>query len=148
MEQGFEAFQVAMLIKEIHSSLMRDLDCSLLDSGLTPQQIMVIKLIAHKGKITISELCDEMSLSKGTVSGIVSRLEAAGHVRKFKEVRDKRATYVAFSEQGEAFAREYRDLMNDSFKSVFRNFSREELLSAKKELLALKEKLKGGPKDE
>lgn len=146
MEKGFEAFQVAMLIKEIYSLVMRNIDCGLLDSGLTHQQIMVIKLIAHKNEITISELCDEMALTKGTVSGIVSRLETAGYVEKQKNNEDKRTTYVVFSEKGKEFAKEYKDVMNNSFKSVFKNFSNEEMIESKKNLLKLRDKFKEGRK--
>ena len=107
---------------------------------------MVIKLIVHKNEITISELCEEMALTKGTVSGIVSRLEAAGYVEKQKNNEDKRATYVVFSEKGKEFAKEYKDVMNNSFKSVFKNFSNEEMIESKKNLVKLRDKFKEGRK--
>lgn len=142
MENGFEAFQIAMLIKEIYSIVIHNIDCGLLDSGLTHQQTMVIKLIAHENEITISELCEEMALTKGTVSGIVSRLEDAGYIKKLKYNDDKRTTYVVFSDKGKEFANEYRDIMNNSFKSVFKNFSDEEMIEVKKNLMKFRDKFK------
>ena len=38
-------------------------------------------------------------LAKGTVSGIVSRLENMGYVEKFKDEKDKRNTYIVFSKE-------------------------------------------------
>ena len=70
-----EEFQVAKLINELYSKMNQIMSNQLKDTGLTHQQTMIIKLIAHNKKITISEICNEMTLSKGTVSGIVSRLE-------------------------------------------------------------------------
>ncbi len=104
-----DSFEIAMLIKEIYSSTVGAVSCGLKEIGLTHQQIMVIKLIAHNKKVNISELCEEMSLSKGTVSGIVTRLESLGYVKKIKLENDKRNTYVTFSDKGLEFAKEYKN---------------------------------------
>lgn len=142
MESGFECFEIAMLIKEIYSSTMNILSKNLKDSGLTHQQIMVIKLVAHKKEITISELCDEMSLAKGTVSGIVQRLENADFVKKVKSENDKRNTYVTFSKKGLEFAKEFRYTINESFDEVFKNFTKEEMDEAKVSLKKIRDKIK------
>ena len=112
-------------------------------SGFTNQQIMVIKLIAHNGQVTISQLCDEMFLAKGTVSGIVKRLEEAGYVRKIKNEEDKRNTYVTFSDKGLEFAKKFRNDINKSFDEIFRNFTEEEIVEVKSNLLKLRNKIKG-----
>ena len=127
MYHNSEAFNIAMLIKEISSRTMSVVSNSLKDSGLTHQQIIVIKLVAHKKEITISEICEEMSLSKGTVSGIVQRLTKAGYIKKEKHETDKRNTYITFSEKGIDFAREFMGTINESFGSIFKDCTREEL---------------------
>ena len=91
-----DSFEVAMLIKEIYANTMGTVSKSLRESGLTNQQIMVIKLIAHNKQVNISQLCEEMSLSKGTISGIVARLEKADYVKKIKDEKDKRNTCCIF----------------------------------------------------
>ena len=89
-----DSFKILMLIREIHSKSINKIESSLLGSGLTHQQIIVLKFVAHNKKINISQLCKEMYLSKGTVSGIVNRLEQAGYIKKFKYESDKRNTYI------------------------------------------------------
>lgn len=138
----YDSFEIAMLIKEIYASTIVKVSDNLKDSGLTHQQTMVIKLIAHRGRITISELCKEMSLAKGTVSGIVSRLEAADYIKKIKLENDKRNTYVEFSDKGLEYARSFRDQINESFDSVFKNFTNEEAQETKENLIKLRDKLK------
>lgn len=138
----YDSFEIAMLIKEIYASTIEIVNDNLKESGLTHQQTMVIKLIAHKGKITISELCKEMSLAKGTVSGIVSRLEAADYVKKIKYDNDKRNTYVEFSDKGYEFARDFRNEINKSFDKIFENFTDDEVKETKKNLIELRNKLK------
>lgn len=139
---SFDSFEIAMLIREIYSSTMNIISSSLRDSGLTHQQIMIIKLIAHNGEVNISQICEEMSLAKGTVSGIVQRLEALGYVEKVKHELDKRNTYVRFSEKGTKFAKEFRYKINESFNKVFENFTEEEGIRLKEELKKLKSKIK------
>lgn len=142
MKSPASSFEIIMLIKEIYSHINTQIGCSMKDSGLTPQQTMVIKLIAHNKEVTITRLCEEMSLAKATVSGIVQRLEEAGYVEKVKKEDDKRNTYIVFSEQGKALATRFKAAMNDSFSDVFKNLSEQELLSINDALKLLAEKMK------
>ncbi|MBO3445763.1 MarR family transcriptional regulator [Clostridium sp. CCUG 7971] len=138
----FDSFEIAMLIKEIYASTMGTISNNLKDSGLTHQQVMVIKLIAHNGKINISQICEEMSLAKGTVSGIVTRLENTGYVKKVKHENDKRNTYVTFADKGLEFAKEFRTTINQSFDKIFENFTEEEIKEVKESLLKIRNKIK------
>lgn len=137
-----DSFEVAMLIKEIYANTMGTVSKNLRESGLTNQQIMVIKLIAHNKQVNISQLCEEMSLSKGTVSGIVARLEKADYVKKIKYEKDKRNTYVAFSDKGVEFAKNFIEEINGSFDKVFENFTEEEVNQVKDALTKLRNKIK------
>lgn len=139
----YDSFEIAMLIKEIYANTMGIVSENLKESGFTNQQIMVIKLIAHNGQVTISQLCDEMFLAKGTISGIVKRLEEAGYVKKIKNEEDKRNTYVTFSDKGMEFAKKFRNDINKSFDEIFRNFTEEEIIEVKSNLLKLRNKIKG-----
>ena len=133
---------MAMLIKEIYSSTINVLSYSLKESGLTHQQIMVIKIIGHNKEVTISNLCEEMHLAKGTVSGIVQRLKKMDYVEKVKYDNDKRNTYVRFSDKGRKFAKEFMMEINCSFDMVFDEFSVEEGNRAIEELRRIKNKIK------
>lgn len=137
-----KGFEMVMLIKEIYSSMNCQIGNSMKASGLTPQQILVIKLIAHNKEMTISKLCEELSLAKGTVSGIVSRLEESGYLQKEKRESDKRNTYITFSEKGKAFAKEFRGSMNHSFEQAFERLTEEEIEEITHALKLLKHKMK------
>ncbi|WP_425321721.1 MarR family winged helix-turn-helix transcriptional regulator [Clostridium senegalense] len=142
MSDTMNSFEIAMLIKEIYSMTTNSISNSLKPCGLTHQQIMVMKLIGHKKKITISQLCEEMSLAKGTVSGIVQRLENAGYVKKIKDDKDKRNTYVVFSEKGLEFAKEFRTSINNTFDKLFESLSIEEHKKIEEALKLLSKKMK------
>lgn len=133
-----DSFEIAMLIKEIYADTVGIVSCNLKDCGLTHQQITVIKIVAHEKKVTVSDLCDRMSLSKGTVSGIVTRLEEAGYVEKLRSEKDKRITYITFTNKGKTFAKEYKDTMNNSFNKIVENLTEDEIKELKENLLKIK----------
>ncbi len=83
-----------------------------------------------------------MSLAKGTVSGIVSRMEKAGYVKKVKDEHDNRNTYVTFSDKGIEFAKEFRKEINSSFDKVFENFTYDEIKEIKNSLIKLRDGIK------
>lgn len=127
MDRRADSFRLAMLIREIYSMSMHSVDECLGESGLTHQQVIVVKLIAHNGDMTVSDLCSHMSLSKGTVSGILTRLAERGYIEKYKKEDDLRNTYVRFTTKGSDFALEFRDMMKRSFDGIFGESSDEDL---------------------
>ncbi|MGL4344432.1 MAG: MarR family winged helix-turn-helix transcriptional regulator [Cellulosilyticaceae bacterium] len=137
------SFEIVMMIKEIYGVMNSHMSCSMKGSGLTPQQTMIIKLVAHHGEVTMSTLCQEMSLAKATVSGIVQRLEEAGYIRKLKKDQDKRNTYIVFSDKGNKFASEFRETMNHSFEDLFENLTDDEIMQVKASLKLLANRIKG-----
>ncbi len=88
-----------MLLKELYSKTMYTVEENFKENGLTHQQIIVIKLIAHNQELTISQLCDEMSLAKGTVSGIISRLEQIGYIENSRNLMIKEIHTLSLQQQ-------------------------------------------------
>ncbi|WP_373599396.1 MarR family winged helix-turn-helix transcriptional regulator [Paraclostridium bifermentans] len=137
-----DSFKIVMLIREVYSKVMNKIEESLADSGLTHQQIMVLKIVAHNKEINITQLCNEMYLSKGTVSGIVNRLEKADYIKKVKYPEDKRNTYISFSNKGLEFAKEFRIKVEETFGNLFDNLTDKEKDEIYVTLNLIKEKLK------
>lgn len=142
MKINYDCFRIAMLLKELYSKTMYTVEENFKENGLTHQQIIVIKLIAHNQELTISQLCDEMSLAKGTVSGIISRLEQIGYIEKFKKSNDKRNTYVKFTTTGFEFATNFKIKMQESFDDIFKNCDENELSDLVKNLRNILAKVK------
>ncbi|MCK8061196.1 MULTISPECIES: MarR family winged helix-turn-helix transcriptional regulator [unclassified Fusibacter] len=134
------AFQIVMLIRELYGKVSCQLNENMTAHQLTHQQLIVIKLIAHHKKLTVNDLCKEMSLTKGTVSGIISRLEKQGILQKEHDVKDKRSVWISFSPEGLKIARELRETMNHSFEALFDDIDlskRTEIIDTLKYLLAI-----------
>jgi DNA-binding MarR family transcriptional regulator len=113
------AFKIVMLIRELYGKVNTQLSESMTTHQLTHQQLIVIKLIAHQKKMTVKDFCKEMSLSKGTISGILTRLEKQNIIKKEHDEKDKRITWISFAEEGLKIALELRETMNTSFESLF-----------------------------
>lgn len=93
---------------------------------LTPQQLLIVKLIGHQGRVTISSLCQQMSLSKGTVSGIVSRMVTMGILEKHHDTEDRRTIWIQFSPSGQELAVHFRSHMASVLSALVQDFSPQE----------------------
>ena len=142
MPRSEATFATAQLIRDLHSLCMKRVGRSMADSGLSHQQTMIVRLLAHGKMLKVSDLCREMSLTKGTVSGILGRMEESGHIEKYKEGRDRRNTYIRFTAQGRAFASGSRGILADSFDRLFAGFTETELEETRESLSGILDKMK------
>lgn len=135
-------FEIIMMIKEIYSLMNSQIGSGMKASGLTNQQVMVIKILAHQKEVTLTGLCNELSLTKATMSGIIKRLEELDYVVKQKKDEDKRNTYITLSEKGNSFAYQFKQTMNNSFCNVFKDLTPDEMNKIKQALRILTIKMK------
>lgn len=130
-------FKIALLIKEINSKINYKVTEELKNIGLTVPQITAIKFIAHRKKVTVSELSEEMNITKATVSGILNRLENMNIIKRIRSKEDKRIVYIVFSDEGLSLAKDIKHIMNNCFENIFSNVSKEDLISIDKHLSSL-----------
>jgi DNA-binding MarR family transcriptional regulator len=58
--------------------------------GLTGPQLIILEELTRRGEISVGELSSAISLSMATVTGIISRLEKRGLVRRRRDEDDRR----------------------------------------------------------
>jgi DNA-binding MarR family transcriptional regulator len=90
-------------------------------------QITAIRLVAHAGSLTMSQICSEMNASPSTVAGIIDRLEAAGILERKRSEVDRRVINVRLAAAGsekEVFARQ---AMDTCFSKAFEAIAEAEL---------------------
>ena len=63
-------------------------------TGLTAPQIMLLQAIRDKGRASIGELANDISLSQATVTTIMDRLEKRGLVYRQRSQEDKRKVHA------------------------------------------------------
>mgnify|MGYP001619965091 CR=1 FL=1 len=62
--------------------------------GLTTPQLLVLRAIQPQGEITVTALAQAVSLSQGTVTSIIDRLESRGLVTRERARTDKRKVLI------------------------------------------------------
>ncbi len=66
--------------------------------GLTGPQLIILQELSN-GEMTVSELARTISLSQGTVTDIIQRLEKKGLIIKTRSSRDKRRVLITLSDK-------------------------------------------------
>jgi DNA-binding MarR family transcriptional regulator len=70
--------------------------------GLTGPQLVCLRTVGARGKMTPSELAKEVSLSQATITGIIDRLAARQLVARERSTNDRRLVSVVISAAGRA----------------------------------------------
>ena len=73
--------------------------------GITATQLNVLKLLEEIGDLTLSQLSKRMVSTNSTVTGIVDRMVAAGHVAREQSADDRRVWKIRLTPQGRAVAK-------------------------------------------
>lgn len=80
--------------------------------GLTYPQFLVLLVLLEKDDIPISEIGDRLLLDSGTLTPLLKRLEAAGHVKRQRGSVDEREVLIRLTKAG----RDLREPMLDACK--------------------------------
>jgi len=70
------------------------------DIGLTYPQYLVLLVLWEEKSITVRRLGQRLQLDSGTLSPLLKRLEAAGHVRRDRSPTDERSVEVTLTDAG------------------------------------------------
>ena len=89
-----EVQSIADYFNSIHAILRRGTQTDIAGSGLTAQQVNLLRILAFTDGLTLKQISERMSLAHSTVSGIVDRLEKKGAVERHLDEKDKRFTRV------------------------------------------------------
>src|ERR1700730_6708857 len=76
-------------IREIREKLRRPLEAEFARGQLTGPQRGVMQVVFHSNGMSLKELCNRVSLTHSTVSGIVDRLVARGMLEWGGEERER-----------------------------------------------------------
>ncbi len=88
-------------------------------SGLTTPQIIVLRAIAELGEVTAGKIAAHVSLSQGTVSMILDRLEKEGLIARYRNPRDRRIVHARLTETGETALAAAPPLLREQFMRRF-----------------------------
>jgi len=70
--------------------------------GLTPAQFDILATLGNTPGMSFRELGEKTLITKGTLTGVIDRLEAKGLVRRAARIDDRRSTIVHLTQRGQA----------------------------------------------
>ena len=91
--------------------------------GLTTPQVVVLQAISDLGEVTTGLLSRRVSLSQGTVTTILDRLEDRGLVERYRSLADRRIVHSRLTRRGRAVLRRAPPLLHERFTEAFRRLS-------------------------
>ena len=91
--------------------------------GLTTPQAVVLQAVRDLGEVTSGQLSRRVSLSQGTVTTILDRLESRGLVERYRSAADRRIVHSRLTRQGRALLRKAPPLLHERFTEAFRHLS-------------------------
>ena len=108
--------------------------------GLTGPQLLILKEITNNNALTPGKLAQALSLSQGTITGILERMERRGFLTRERDKNDKRRVNVRITEIGQQTVKDAPPLMHESFVKSFESLPKWEqmmILSALQRIVAI-----------
>ncbi len=93
---------------------------------LPPSQVLVITALYEKGPCCLNDLSREMHISAPTATGIVSRLEKFGYVKRTQDSSDRRAVKIELTTRGEKILQELRLNIMKRWEGILQKLPQEE----------------------
>ena len=107
--------------------------------GLTGPQALVLKAL-QAGRLTAGALATSISLSQGTVTDILKRLEQRGLIERIRDTQDRRRVLVEATGAGLEVLRKSPPLLQERFAQRFNNlqdWEQNQLLSSLQRIAAM-----------
>ncbi|GAB1691812.1 hypothetical protein KRM28CT15_36150 [Krasilnikovia sp. M28-CT-15] len=97
--------------------------------GPTDLQALIAVMDAElqDAPITPGRLGEQLSLSSGSVTALIDRLERAGHIHRDRDTADRRKVLLHYGERGAAIAMEFFRPLGQRTDAVMADFTDDEL---------------------
>lgn len=92
-------------------------------SGLTIPQIIALQAVRDLGEVTSGKLAAHMSLSQGTATTILDRLERRGLIERYRSATDRRIVHARLTSDGSKVLRTAPPLLQAQFTERFSTLS-------------------------
>lgn len=89
----FAIYSASLAMTKLYKPLLDGL-------GLTYPQYLVMLALWEADGLMVSALGERLSLDSGTLTPLLKRLEASGHIRRARDAQDERRVRIALTPQG------------------------------------------------
>jgi DNA-binding MarR family transcriptional regulator len=107
--------------------------------GLTHPQFDIIATLGNTAGMSYKELGNKTLITKGTLTGVVERLEQKGLVERQRSAEDKRSYFVRLTAAGEASFRDVFPKVTSRGSHLFAHYSEADFTQLETTLTRLKQ---------
>ena len=122
-EGGFLMSKIRKLSERIFAKILRDFNVS----EITSAQGRVMFPLWQKDDISFQELKKKTSLSKATLSHMLDNLEKGGHIKRVRDVNDKRTINIKLTKKNKALQDKFLQVSNEMRNIFYKDFTEEEI---------------------
>jgi len=94
--------------------------------AVSKQQFLLLHTLSGGGRMTVSELAEELNLSPSATTIAINRLVRDGHVIRSRDVTDRRVVWLELSEAGRHTVSEIIQRRKRILQAMLANLSQEE----------------------
>lgn len=100
MDESQRVHQLYKSFREIHQAFTQALLKAAAPHGITPVQLLVLKVVSDSPHIRLSDLAERIQLGASTTSGIVDRMVKAELLVRERTDADRRSVALSLTERG------------------------------------------------
>jgi DNA-binding MarR family transcriptional regulator len=131
------------LLAECMQSFERSSASNVRRLGFTQSQFDIIATLGNTPGMTCKDLGEKTLITKGTLTGVLDRLEQKGLIERERGCDDRRHFMVKLTPHGEAVFADAFPKVVELGKQRFLHYSEQDFASLERELLRLKNSLNG-----
>jgi MarR family 2-MHQ and catechol resistance regulon transcriptional repressor len=109
--------------------------------GFTESQFDIIATLGNTQGMTCKELGEKTLITKGTLTGVVDRLESKGIVQRERGDDDRRQYFVKLTKLGQETFDQIFPVVIESGRSNFQSYSESDFQNLEEQLMKLKKTL-------
>lgn len=83
-------------------------------------------LYENNEKLTMKRIAEIIGKDKSTVTPLINKLLSLGYIKKEKDEKDKRITYISLTNKGREIRTKYNNISSEVYKTAYKGFSKEE----------------------
>ncbi|MGC5015005.1 MarR family winged helix-turn-helix transcriptional regulator [Streptosporangium sp. DT93] len=140
--EGIDLYSFAVRLRRMNTEFNRIAHEFANEHGLHVTDVQaLVRIFDAPSPITPSRLREELNLTSGAVTACLDRLERAGHIRRVRDVHDRRVIHLHYLDAAKEFASAFFRPLGRGTDNALRRFSPDELRAAAAFLDAMNEEL-------
>lgn len=124
------AYRTGFLLNRASWSMSRKIHKLLADRGMTEVSIGFIGVLFslyEKDGMNITELGEEVSLEKSTMTGLIDRMEKSGLLGREPDPDDRRAYRIVLTKRGKSIKGDLLEVIEEAYKQLTIGISKKDI---------------------